>query len=282
MKEKALYIILVGCAAVLTASDFQTKYCACTQIAVVDVGQGSGLYIRTEQGKEIIIDTGETTKTLRNISQFRYPWDRSIDVMFLTHADRDHIGMSIDIARRNTVTKVIVPPVETYDAVSRVLESEQNIVFAQAGNGISIDEVYINILWPNIFDISEKDGKKIDKNENSLVLLLNIHDVKILVMGDAGTPTEESLIKEYGHILQSDILLVGHHGSRSSSSKKFVQIVSPTYSVVQVGADNRYGHPHPIVIQTLEKSGTRIFRTDIDGSIRFKINEQGISDIIVR
>lgn len=264
------------CTCILLLSDVWTKSCDCTQVIAVDVGQGSGLYIRTQEGKEMIIDTGETTKTLRNLSQFRYPWDRAVDVMFLTHADRDHIGMSIDLTRRNIIHAIVVPPIETSDVISNMLESEQNIVFAREGDSISFDEVNIQILWPEPIT----NSKKIDKNENSLVLLLTIGNTKILVMGDAGEPTEKELIAEYGSQLKSDILIVGHHGSKTSSSDEFITNVNPTYAVIQVGANNKFGHPHQSVLQTLLKYRAKILRSDNDGSIIFRINTSGITDIV--
>ena len=107
-----------------------------------------------------------------------------------------------------------------------------------------------------------------NENDNSLVLYLNLKGVKLLLMGDAGVEVEKELLEKY-NLKNVDILKVGHHGSKTSSSKEFIEKIKPTYSIISVGRNNRYGHPNIDTLKNLEQS--LVYRTDLNGSIVFKI-----------
>jgi len=107
-----------------------------------------------------------------------------------------------------------------------------------------------------------------NENDNSSVIYIKFNNHKFLFMGDAGVDVEEDLIEKY-HLQDIDVLKVGHHGSRTSSSKSFIDEINPNYSIISVGTNNRYGHPNKEVLNVLED--TKIYRTDEDGSIMLKI-----------
>ena len=107
-----------------------------------------------------------------------------------------------------------------------------------------------------------------NENDNSCVIYTELNNHKFLFMGDAGIEVEEDLIEKY-NLYDIDALKVGHHGSKTSSSKEFINEVNPKYSIISVGKNNRYGHPNDSVLDSLEDS--KIYRTDEDGSIMFKI-----------
>ena len=107
-----------------------------------------------------------------------------------------------------------------------------------------------------------------NENDNSSVIYVEFNNHKFLFMGDAGVEVEEDLIEKY-NLKNIDVLKVGHHGSKTSSGKKFINEIEPKYSIISVGKNNRYGHPNDSVLENLEAS--KIYRTDIDGSIMFKI-----------
>ena len=107
-----------------------------------------------------------------------------------------------------------------------------------------------------------------NENDNSSVVYIELNNHKFLFMGDAGVEVEEELIEKY-NLRNIDVLKVGHHGSKTSSSKEFVDNIVPKYSIISVGKNNRYGHPNKEVLNNLENS--KIYRTDQDGSIMFKI-----------
>ena len=112
-----------------------------------------------------------------------------------------------------------------------------------------------------------------NENDNSSVIYTELNDYKFLFMGDAGVEVEEDLIEKY-NIQDIDLLKVGHHGSMTSSGKKFINEINPKYSVISVGKNNRYGHPNDSVLNNLDDS--KIYRTDDDGSIVFQINNNNL------
>ena len=111
-----------------------------------------------------------------------------------------------------------------------------------------------------------------NENDNSSVIYLNYNNYKFLFMGDAGVTRENDILKKY-NITNIDFLKVGHHGSNTSSSKEFINSINPKYSLISIGKNNRYGHPKDSVLETL--SNSKIYRTDIDGSIEIKLNKNG-------
>ena len=124
----------------------------------------------------------------------------------------------------------------------------------------------LNIDDNKFYFLNNKDYG--NENDNSSVIYTEINNRKFLFMGDAGVDVEEDIIKKY-NLQNIDVLKVGHHGSRTSSSKNFIDEIEPKYSIISVGKKNRYGHPNKEVLNNLEQS--KIYRTDIDGSIMFKI-----------
>jgi len=124
----------------------------------------------------------------------------------------------------------------------------------------------LNIDDNKLYFLNNKDYG--NENDNSSVIYTELNKHKFLFMGDAGTDVEDDLIEKY-NLQDIDVLKVGHHGSKTSSSKEFINEITPKYSIISVGKNNRYGHPNKEVLTTLEKS--KIYRTDHDGSIMFMI-----------
>lgn len=124
----------------------------------------------------------------------------------------------------------------------------------------------LNIDDNKLYFLNNKDYG--NENDNSSVIYTELNNLKFLFMGDAGVEVEEDLIEKY-NLQDIDVLKVGHHGSKTSSSKEFINEINPKYSIISVGKNNRYGHPNDSVLDNLDKS--KIYRTDIDGSIMFKI-----------
>ena len=126
----------------------------------------------------------------------------------------------------------------------------------------------LNIDDNKLYFLNNKDYD--NENDNSSIIYTELNNHKFLFMGDAGVEVEENLI-EKNNLSDIDVLKVGHHGSKTSSSKEFINEINPKYSIISVGKNNRYGHPNEIVLNNLEDS--KIYRTDRDGSIMFKINK---------
>lgn len=240
-----------------------------TYFYFLDVGQGDSMFILTENKKSIIIDTGgkitykKENWAVRNSSysiceDTLVPFYKSlginkIDYMFITHGDVDHAKEAKCIEQSMNVKQSFINSDE-------VTEYEKLYNYKKFGNSfIKIDNVKIYNINDNLYD---------NENDNSLVLLIEINDLKFLLMGDAGVLVEKKLMDRY-NLKEIDILKVGHHGSKSSSSKEFIDEVNPKYSIISVGKNNRYGHPNNEVLENLKDS--KIYRTDRDGSIMFMI-----------
>ena len=242
-----------------------------TYFYFLDVGQGDSMFILTENKKSIIIDTGgkitykKENWAVRNSSysiceDTLVPFYKSlginkIDYMFITHGDVDHAKEAKCIEQSMNVKQSFINSDE-------VTEYEKLYNYKKFGNSfIKIDNVKIYNINDNLYD---------NENDNSLVLLIEINDLKFLLMGDAGVLVEKNLMDRY-NLKEIDILKVGHHGSKSSSSKEFIDEVNPKYSIISVGKNNRYGHPNSDVLDNLGNS--KIYRTDKDGTILFKITD---------
>ena len=142
--------------------------------------------------------------------------------------------------------------------LTKVLE-QKNIKYEICINNIKKDNYNLEFLNTRIYD---------NENDSSSVIYLNYNDYKLLFMGDAGVGREKDILDKY-NLSDIDVLKVGHHGSNTSSSENFIKNISPKYSLISVGENNRYGHPKDRVLNVLRNS--KIYRTDIDGSIMFKI-----------
>ncbi len=172
------------------------------------------------------------------------------------------MGEAINLVKEFKVNKVIFNIGNYNDLELELIDilKEKNIKYYQNIKKINMDA---NILY--FLNTREYN----DENNNSSVIYLIYNNIKFLFMGDSGIDRENDIIKKY-NLDNIDILKVGHHGSNTSSSKYFIDKINPKYSIISVGKNNWYGHPNDEVLNNLKD--TIIYRTDIDGSIIFKIN----------
>ena len=178
------------------------------------------------------------------------------------HGDYDHMGEAINLVDNFKVEKVIFncgPYNELEQELIKVLEKKK-ISYYRCIKELKIDN-------NKLYFLNNKDYG--NENDNSSVIYTELNNHKFLFMGDAGVEVEEDLIEKY-NLQNIDVLKVGHHGSNTSSSKIFIDEINPKYSIISVGKNNRYGHPNDSVLDNLDNS--KIYRTDKDGSIMFKIN----------
>lgn len=248
------------------------KKSAYSRIAFLDVGQGDAIFIEAPNGTQVLIDAGPDASVISSISDVMRFWDRSIDLVIPTHADKDHIGGFPEIFRRFEVVHVYDTPngatTAIYEEYARMRDAEtKNIAFAHSTDTIILDEyhgVYLRVLFP------DQDVSDIERNDSSTVVQFVHGDIEVLLTGDAGTTIEEYLVFLYGDGLESNILKAGHHGSDTSSSKLFLDTVRPEVVVVSAGKDNRYGHPHESVLESLEEQNIQIFQTAHQGTVLFE------------
>ena len=182
------------------------------------------------------------------------------------HGDTDHMGESINLVQNFNVKKIILNNNDYNNLELNLIKNlkKLNIPYYKGIKEINISDYKLRFLNKEIYD---------DENDSSNVIYTEINGYKLLFMGDAGIKVEENIIKQY-NLENIDILKVGHHGSKTSSSKRFIDYIKPKYSIISVGKNNMYGHPNNSVLNNLEHS--KIYRTDEYGSIMFKIKKNNL------
>lgn len=239
-------------------------------VAFLDVGQGDAVFIEAPNGRQMLIDGGPNGSVLRELGLVMPFYDRSIDVVLATHADQDHIGGLVEIFKRFEVDLFIQTNTTSTSAVYSELDNlirrkniKQEIVMKpeilSLGSG-----TFFDIIFP------DKNTAGWDTNDSSIVGKLVYDNNSFLLTGDLPKKMEKYLIGKYGSFLKSDVLKVGHHGSKNSSSEKFIATVSPRYSVISAGLNNRYGHPSLETLAILRKFGGQILETLGRGMIQFE------------
>ena len=245
-------------------------------VVFLDAGQGDATFIEAPNGNQVLIDGGPNKSVLRQLSKVMPFYDRSIDIVIATHPDKDHIGGLPDVLQRYTVDFILESGAKNDTGISRAFESAilQNKIkriFAKRGMAITLgDDVFLNILFP------DRDVSEVESNTASIVAQLVYKNTEFMFTGDSPKTIEEYLVFLDGEKLRSDVLKVGHHGSKTSSSESFVGYVSPEYAIISAGADNSYGHPHKEVVEILNQFGSAILNTKDNGAIIFKSDGENI------
>ena len=236
-----------------------------------DVGQGDSSLIVSSKHKEVIlIDTGGLFANyypIENIINFlKSIGITKINYLILTHGDYDHMGYSSYLINNYKVKNVIFNNGTFNDLELELIDIlyKKNITYYQSLEYLNIANSKLYFLNKEIYN---------NENDNSSVLYLKLSNYKFLFMGDASIDVENKLIKTYS-LNNIDVLKVGHHGSKTSSSKDFINYINPKYSIISVGKNNLFGHPNKEVLKVLEQS--EIFRTDKNGSIEFKITKENL------
>lgn len=245
---------------------------ALMKVSFLDVGQGDAIFIQAPNGRQMLVDGGLNTAVLRELGKVMPFYDRSIDVVVATHADQDHIGGLVEVLKRFKVGLFIRTNSTSTSAVYLVLENiikekkikEEIIIrpkIVYLGGGVEFD-----IIFPN------QDTSGWETNESSLVGKLVYGKNSFLLTGDSPQKIEKYLVNEYGDLLDSDVLKAGHHGSKTSNAEIFVSTVSPVYSIISAGLDNRYGHPNQETLDIFNKFQEKILQTLGGGLIQFESN----------
>ena len=242
------------------------------EVTFLDVGQGDAVFLRTEAGTTCLIDGGSTTVsdvgTYRLLPFLKSRGVSSLDYLFLSHMDADHINGAEELLKdqfRGIPIRHLCLSALPGDETRERLEKEARLFgtelcYISRGTVFREKGAEIRCLSP------VKDQKKGDENENSEVLMVEISGLRILFTGDLGEEGEQELL-EAGTDLRAAVLKVGHHGSRFSTGEDFLEAVSPGFAVISCAEDNRYGHPAPETVERLERAGCRIFYTMKSGAV---------------
>ncbi|KKU78704.1 MAG: internalization-related competence protein ComEC/Rec2 protein [Candidatus Peregrinibacteria bacterium GW2011_GWA2_47_7] len=265
----AIIVLIVPFFAVLIqnrAREFLTFY-------ALDIGQGDALLFRTPHNRYILIDGGPYTNIVDELSDVLPFFHRTFDLVVLTHPDRDHLDGLLEVVDRYTVKNFLLTGVRKENAfytalIEKIRQKKIPVTFAKAADDIVIDGLTLDILYPLGLNIG---GASDEINATSIIIEASFGDTALLLTGDAPSETEEVLMNTYSDIT-ADILKVGHHGSKTSTSKEFVARVQPSHALISVGKDNTFGHPHPTVLGILRSVDAIIFRTDELGRIACNIS----------
>ncbi len=233
-------------------------------VKVYDIGQGDSIFIQTPSGYHILVDGGPSSKVLDQVNQDLSVGNRDIDLLIATHPDSDHLKGLIDVVRNFKVKTLL----ETTKGTNTVTYKLWNDTIAtkdltktdvHAGDTITLtDGVTLNFVWPTL------EGEKLEAtNETGIVFKLSYGSFDMLFTAD----TDIQVQPYAGNIGDIEVLKVPHHGSRTGLTKSFLDTIKPDLSVISVGAKNSYGHPAVNTLEMLEQIGSKVLRTDQNGTV---------------
>ena len=307
-EKKGRYILRIMLIIAVMSSVFTAfasdGYRGC-ELTFVDVGQGDCVCVKADAGifykeRSYLFDGGgseDYNVGKKVVREYLLKNGIShIDGAFVTHLHTDHYKGICELSKEGMVDRIYV-----YEANSlkkqQIMEetglSEGQIAYLKAGDAVNLcgvhnlNSVYVEILHPKRRTASEYRkmiADEADENLQSLAIKVIFSDrhgsTSILITGDMGEEGEKELLRAYREALHSDILKVGHHGSKTSSTDAFLNAVRPATAVIQVGRNNMYGHPTPEVIERLTDAGAEIYRTDLMGAVGFDIKGGEVRKII--
>jgi len=243
-------------------------------VSFLDVGEGDAILIQTPAHQDILVDGGPSPQAIGLELGKKMPfWDRTIDLVILTHPHADHLTGLIEVLRRYKVKQVLYPDLDCdsplYDEwLSIIKEKTIAYTIAQAGQQIDCGEcIVINVLNPPSPPLTDTQS---DIDNNGVVLRLSTGDISFLLTADIMWEAEFELITNRAN-LRSTVLKVAHHGSDTSTTEEFLSVVNPRVAVISAGADNPHGHPNPEVMDRLIEliNENKIYLTSESGTIEF-------------
>lgn len=233
------------------------------KIYFIDVGQADSILLE-QNGKFMLIDAGNNDDGELVVNYLKEKGVQKLDYVIATHAHEDHIGGMDNVINSFDEEKILFPKTtsttKTFeDFVNAVKNKNKKLYAPQSGEKFTFANSTFEILAPN------SDNYE-DANNYSIVIKLTYKENSFLFAGDAEEISENEILNK-GYDLKSDLIKIGHHGSSSSTSDKFLKAIEPDYAVICVGKDNSYNHPKKSVMDRLKKYGIKVYRTDEQGSI---------------
>lgn len=255
------------------------------RFVMCDVGQGDALLV-SHGFAQVLIDGGRDDRVIDCLNRYMPFWDQHLELVVLTHPDADHYGGLATVLQTYTVSKLLIGATKEsadFDRFWEFVQIEQlsgmQVMTPSEGQRLLIgNDVSFEVLWPPGIPQAEtrlsayphqklvKKQQEINYNDESIALLLQLGTAQVLMVGDLEAAGEQALV-DRGLLLDVDILKVGHHGSKTSSTPAFLAEIRPEFSLISLGKNNAYGHPHPEILRRLEDLGSQIMRTDLLGSI---------------
>ncbi|OIO31657.1 hypothetical protein AUJ44_04180 [Candidatus Nomurabacteria bacterium CG1_02_47_685] len=240
------------------------------KVTFLDIGQGDAIFIEAPNGNQLLIDGSPNKAVVRELAKVMPFYDRSIDVLMASHPDQDHIGGLTDVSDRFTIGLFTYSGAESdTGAYTDLIESIDahhvgKVVIGRGSRIILAPDVSIDILFP------DRDVSGMESNSTSIVAKLVYGDTAFLFTGDLPSSIENYLTWLDPKDIDVDVLKLGHHGSKTSSSEAFLGATSPRYAIISAGKDNSYGHPHEEVLDRLAKYNISALGTYEEGTIVFE------------
>ncbi|MHC1683790.1 MAG: DNA internalization-related competence protein ComEC/Rec2 [Clostridiaceae bacterium] len=233
-------------------------------ISFIDVGQADSILIQYKD-KNMLIDTGNNGDWEVIESYLKENNVSKIDKLILTHPHEDHIGSAAKIINIFSIGDLYMPKAtantKTFENTVNAAKSKNlQAIAPKVGEKIKMEELEFTVLAPN-------NSKYDSLNNYSIVLKLSYGNNKFLFTGDAETLSENEILSK-NYDVSADVIKIGHHGSNTSSSEKFIEKVNPKYAIISVGKNNDYHHPHKKVMDLLKNKNIKIFRTDENKTIK--------------
>lgn len=239
-------------------------------VYIFDVGQGDAIFIILPTKETILVDGGPDDIVLQRLGRVLPFYDRTIDLMVLTHPHADHINGLIEVLKKFEVKNVMITGVSyndsSYDEFLSILKQNQiPVIYIDGKSDYKLSSVIFDIIYP----LGPIQGEHFENVNNSSITFRLIYGHNVFYFsGDLEVEGEEKIIQS-GPELDSDFYKAGHHGSRTSNSVEILELINPEYAVISCGADNSFGHPHYETLRNFQKNGIKVLRTDLDGDIHF-------------
>jgi len=256
------------------------------RVVFCDVGQGDGIYIDLPDGRDILIDGGPDRKILQCLGKHMPFWDRSIDMVFLTHSEADHLNGLVHVLERYKVDYFISSPAgnetkEFKKLIELVKDKKISVRNVYADDVVRLrNDIVFRVLWPSRKFVAQKVerggerenvlGAKTeheDLNDFSLVMELVFEDFEILFTGDADEEIQDDILA-VSNVEQVEVFKIPHHGSKYGILDAYLKAAEPRFGVISVGK-NRWGHPREEILDKLQNEGVEVYRTDKQGSVLF-------------
>lgn len=285
--KKYVYSFLTIGVSILLIVNFTDVYQDRMRINFIDVGQGDSCLIRYK-GINIMIDSGGSLSKNKDGKSYdigenvlnNYLLNRGItrlDYIMASHFDEDHSQGFVFLLKNMKVKNVIISEQyktsSIYEQFKQICKKQNiQIIYVRSGDEIRIKDLAFKILHPKS---KENQISENPLNNNAIVCMVKYKNRRILFTGDIEKVAENEMVKEYTNGLKADILKVGHHGSKTSTTKEFLDLINPSVALIGVGKNNKFGHPNEDVIKRLEEKNIQIYRTDEMGEISVIIDKNG-------
>lgn len=285
---KAKIIIFLLCMSNLYAYTYLDNYSLAPPgkltVITADIGQGDASIIMMPDGQNVLIDAGDATEYFDNGKKILLPLMNMLgikhfDYVFISHVDADHYLGSVSMIKAGAIPLLYKPELDTSADKDREYEkllAENNVAVKYYSRKI------INTGNARIYILNDTTGsgnEAMDSNDRSGIIKIVYGRTSLLFVGDAGIKAENKLLNRYKAFLNSDVLKVGHHGSKSSSGEKFISAVSPSFALISAGIMNKFGHPAEQILRRLEAANTEILRTDKSGAIILRSDGEYLQNI---